>query len=357
MSANTYFALTLAIYMGKIQKHIEIVRTDCAGLSSMSEKSCASLFYSLQKNYETVGITTIRNEKDLADLVLYKPDLAFLGLKFIPKNPELGRADPDKIWISEYLEAHEIPYTGSNKEALARELDKERAKQCITDAGVRTAKFYVSAQNEPLNELSITLTYPLFVKPVDRGGGLGVDQQSLVINFDQLREKVSSIATIHKSDSLIEEYLPGREFSVAVLRDHDTDQFNVLPLELVTEANAKGERILSAELKSANEEQVLEVTDQKLKKSLRVLALRAFDALGADDYGRIDIRLDAQGKPNFLEANLIPCLIAGYGNFPKACNMYLGMDHEAMVLAIVNLALPNEPEDILLPLELQIIPA
>lgn len=92
-------------------------------------------------------------------------------------------------------------------------------------------------------------------------------------------------------------------------------------------------------LKKADTESTHPVADGNLRNSISVLALSVFRALGARDYGRIDIRLDANGVPNFLEANLIPSLIEKYGNFPKACMMNRGLGYEEMILKITDLAI------------------
>jgi len=185
--------------------------------------------------------------------------------------------------------------------------------------------------------------FPLFVKPTDRGGGVGIDSQSVVHSLDELRAKSASIADKLQSDSLIEEYLPGREFSVAILRRQDSAKFSVMPVELIAAADEHGQRILSGSVKASNEELVLAVTDESLKSKVCALAIGVFHALGARDYGRIDIRLDQFGAPHFLEANLLPSLIEGYGSFPKACEMNMGLGYEAMILNIVQLALMRDP--------------
>ena len=74
--------------------------------------------------------------------------------------------------------------------------------------------------------------------------------------------------------------------------------------------------------------------------------MAVFDALTARDFARIDIRIDKMGEPQFLEANLIPSLINGYGSFPKACVINLDLDYESMILSIVRLALDRAPESV-----------
>jgi D-alanine-D-alanine ligase len=338
--------------MVKSNKHFEIVRSTASGLSSMGQKSCDSIFAVLSKHYTKVGVTVVNNLSDLEALVACKPDLVFLGMECIPVNPLLGVTDPDKIWITKYLDENGIAYTGSNQSAHQLERNKPIAKQRVLDAGLRTSAFCVIKQNQLLGRNDISLAYPLFIKPSDRGGGLGIDSDSVVYNFEQLLSKVHSITTELRADSLIEEYLPGREFSVAVLKDEHPKGFLVMPIELVAPPDEDGARLLSGHVKSSNTEQALEVTDKVVKSKVSALALDVFYALGARDYGRIDIRLDTTGVPHFLEANLIPSLISGYGSFPKACVLNIGLEYESMILRIAKLGLArnvNDIEDVLAP--------
>jgi len=304
----------------------------------MGPKSQEAIRATLSKEYARVGITLVNDLSDLVALVAMAPDMVFLGMKFIPSNPELGLSDPNKIWLSEYFDEQGIAYTGSSHTAVALELSKELAKQRVAAAGLQTPLFQVISRNEQLTQGDVTLRYPLFVKPTNRGGGAGVDAGSLVYNFPQLLSKVRSLSADLQSDSLVEEYLPGREFSVAILKETYTDQYSVMPIELVAPPDMSGARYLSAQVKAADTERNLEVTDSNLKTTINTLALDAFLALGARDYGRIDVRLDSHGAPHFLEANLLPSLLNGYGNFPKSCLLNNSLEYEPMILTIVSLA-------------------
>lgn len=325
--------------MPGINKHIEIVCSTKIGLSSMSQKSRDSIFAVLNKYYKKVGVTIVNNLSDLKILVAKKPDLVFLGMKFIPSNPILGRGDPGKIWIADYLDQHNIAYTGSNQKAHELELNKPLAKQRALDAGLTTSAFYVAIQNQIQSRNEMPLTFPLFIKPTNRGGGLGVDSFSVASNFDQLESKVLSISLDHQSDSLVEEYLPGREFSVAILKDKVSSEFLLMPLELIAPADKNGQRILSEKVKEADSERFVEVTDKEIKSKVTSLAINVFKAIGARDYGRIDIRMDEFGTPQFLEANLLPSLLQSYGNFPKACLLNQKLDFEQMLLSIAELGM------------------
>jgi D-alanine-D-alanine ligase len=324
--------------MSKIKKHIEIVRAQKGWLSSLSKQSAKSIYSILEKYYTHIEITTINNLTDLKELVKRKPDLVFLGIKFINQNESLKLEDPDKIWVAKYLSDHNILYTGSDNIAHNLEFNKDLAKKNILASGIQTSPFYIIKKEQKQITDTHFLKFPLFIKPTNRGGGIGIDSNSIAYNFNQLHTKVIDIAEKLQSNSLIEEYLPGREFSVAILKNRDTGNFFIMPIELVAPADKSGVRILSKEIKISNEESVSKIKDKILEQRIKDLAIKAFYSIGARDYARIDIRLDVNGDPQFLEANLIPSLIQDYGSFPKACLLNKNFDHEFMILEIVKLA-------------------
>ena len=319
--------------------HIEIVRSTRPGLSSMSQASCAAARPVLAKHYTDVRITNIDTMDDLEALVRRNPDLVFLGMEYILARPKLGSHDSDKIWLAQHLDEHGIAYTGSSHRAHQLGRDKQLAKQRVLDAGLDTAAFYIVQQDCLMPVAGHLLAFPLFVKPTSRGGGLGIDSNSVVYTAGQLRAKTRALAVELLSDSLVEEYLPGREFSVAILMNEHTREYAAMPIELIAPLGPGDARILSSEVKSSNTEQAIAVTDRAVKARVSELAMNTFIALGGRDYGRIDIRLDARGIPHFLEANLIPSLIDGYGSFPKACTINIGLDYESMILRIAALGL------------------
>ncbi len=328
--------------MIKMNKHIEIVRSSTSKLSSMSKESCSSIYNVLAKYYSHVGISTVNNLEDLERLVNLRPDLVFLGMKFI--YIDIGLQLPSKIWISKYLDDEKIIYTGSSQSAHKLEYNKHLAKQQMLNLNIKTSPFYIIRKHALPKRDNRSLRFPLFVKPTNSRGGMGINSQSVVYNITDLYLKVHSIATTLNSDSLIEEYLPGREFSVAILKNKYLKGFYVMPIELATTPDKNGISVLSKKVKSSNSEYVMIVTDNIIKSKIIELSMKAFDAIGGRDYGRIDIRLDKDGVPHFLEANLIPSLIDNYGSFPKACMLNINLRYEQMILDIVKLALTRNLE-------------
>ncbi len=325
----------------KIDKHIEIVRSHSAGLSSLGYKSSAMICTLLQKHYRQVGITVINNVHDLRVLVAKRPDLVFLGMKYLPSSEDTET----KLWIAEYLENNGINYTGSGSGAISLDYDKPAAKQVVRNNGLSTSDYFVARPGQFHSASELPLSFPLFVKPPSTGGGKGIDANSVVRNFAAFQRKIQTIAEAFQTDALVESYLPGREFSVGIVGQVESNRLTAMPIELVTEQNMFGDRILGHKIKAADTEHVIAITNQSLRQSITALALAVFKALGATDYGRIDIRLDETGIPHFLEANLVPGLADHdfISYFTSACRLNQQMSYEAMILRIVNLGLAHKP--------------
>ena len=322
----------------KIQKHIEIVRTDLPGLSSLSQVSANAIQTVLEQHYSIVGITQLNSLADLERLVALRPDLVFSGIKYLTDAAEPTR----RIWLSEYLEQHGINHTGSPKSAIQLELNKQLAKERVLNAGLKTAEYHLVAAGKLYNTDLRHISFPQFVKPSDLGGGQGITDSSVVRNQAELQAKIAELRQTYNAEIIVETYLSGNEYSVAVIRRMHSAELLVLPVEMVTVANKNGDHILTQTVKTNDEESAVEVTDVLTKQLVVSLARGVFEALGARDYGRIDMRLDADGIPHFLEANLIPSLISGYGSFPKSLLVNRGVTYELMILKIVGVALNRD---------------
>lgn len=329
------------LLMLKIDKHIEIVRSSKTWLSSMSYISSEAILGVLKKKYVRVGVSIVDDLDGLKRLIDLKPDLVFLGMKYVLSLDIDSSGLPKKVWISEQLDISNINYTGSSKAAMKLEQDKALAKQHVLDSGLNTSPYSVVSKNSSLIFDDIKepgLAYPLFVKPLNKGGGQGVDMYSVVNNQKELSRKISSISNQQNCDSLVENYFAGREFSICILGGENNFKFLAMPLELIVKPDKNGSRMLSKKIKSADAESVLLIKDTVLNQVLENFGTEIFKAINARDYGRIDVRLDKYGMPQFLEANLVPSLIEDYGSFPKACNLSLKINYRMMINRIVDLA-------------------
>ncbi len=320
----------------KINKYVEIVVSNNPRLNDLPEDARLAVGAALSKRYANVRVTVVDNLSDLETVVAGKPDLMVLGLGLLPVDPLKSYDGSPKVWLSSYLKERNINFTGSGTDALILQRNKHEAKQEMIDAGLCTSAYFVARINQPTPHH--TLTFPLFVKPTDRGDGKGIDEKSLVHSEAELSAKIVSIHSDCGSDALVEEYLPGREFSVAVIQQPHTKDLLTMPIEITAPVNEKGHTFMSEAVKKADTEKVSAVDDDTLNESLKALAIGAFKALGARDYGRIDVRLDSSGVPHFIEANLMPGL-SNHGYLSRCFYLNNHIDYDAMILSIVDLAL------------------
>jgi len=320
-----------------IDKYIEIVASSNSRLNAMSVETQLSIQAVLSKQYEKVEITIVNDLSDLKVLVAKQPDLVVLGMKLVLLEPNKGYKDSSKVWLSDYLNSHGIAFTGSDKNALeSGSMNKHVAKQAVLDAGLASPRYFISGVQKP--QFKHDLIFPLFVKPTNRGGGKGIDEQSLVYTDSQLKDKIVAIHSVCKSDALVEEYLPGREFSIAVIKKLASTKLIALPIEITMPADKNGNSFLSESVKKADTEAVAFVADAKIRKAINNHAIGVFKALQSRDYGRIDVRLDVNGEPHFIEANLTPGL-SDHGYLSRCFKLNMHATYDEMILSIVELAM------------------
>ena len=323
--------------MPKINKHIEIVHSSKATLSSMGSQYAGMVETILSQSYSTVGVSVVNTIGELDQVISRRPDLLFLGIKRLPVDA--AATGSPLVWVADYLDQQQITYTGSPGAAIALDFDKLGAKLAVLNANVKTAAAFMASPHSFKTAAEIPLAFPLFVKPPSAGGGQGIGPGSVTRDFTQFQAAVVAVDRKFSSLALVESYLPGREFSVGVIKSLTSSRLLALPVELIASENENGDRILGRSAKKADNERVEAVTDAGLRAAISDLAVSAFGAMGARDYGRIDIRLDDTGTPNFLEANLIPGLHNRTSYFTKAYQLNLGLGYEDMILHVAELGL------------------
>lgn len=243
-----------------------------------------------------------------------------------------------KVWLSQFFDKHCVPYSGSSRAVLEYDSDKRKAKNTVRKRGIPTANFFMAVPGAYENANQLPLRLPLFVKPMDAANGNGIDKNSLVHDFESYISKIDEIFAAYGAPVLVEEYLSGREFTVAVLDDVPHSRRLIAPVEIVVPLNGRGDRILGCLEKSLNNEK-LEIVNEPEKTLICELVDKVFSALHARDFGRIDIKMDSNNIPHFMEANLVPGMTPETSYFPRAFNYNLGMTYEDVLLKIVELAL------------------
>jgi len=235
------------------------------------------------------------------------------------------RGDAREAQVPALLEMLGIPYTCSRVLAQAISLDKAVTKRLWRDACLPTAPFQVFRRvDEPLDPL---LIYPLFVKPLREGTGKGINPGSVVHNEAALRRQLRWVLRSYGQPALVEEYLPGREFTVGLIGNGDgtaqrrrpdlycQDGYHLFPVLEIDAGVGAGEGVYNAASKSYNPGEAgaplylcpADIPDE-LEGTLKRLAITAFEAIGALDVARVDFRVGDDGKPYLLEINTLPGL-------------------------------------------------
>ena len=243
--------------------------------------------------------------------------------------------------VPSLLELYQIPYTFSDPLVCALTLDKAMTKRLIQHAGLATARFRVVTQSSELGD--IDLTYPLFAKPLAEGTGKGVDHLSRLNHPGQLDQVVTSLLQRFRQPVLVEEYLPGREFTTAILgTGSDAAVLGTLEFAIAPDAPAQD---YSYEVKEQCESYVhyFPMPTGPLRQEVEALALASYRTLECRDTGRVDIRLDHNGRPCFIEINPLPGLHPTHSDLPMIATQE-GLAYEILIDRIITSACTRYPE-------------
>ena len=260
------------------------------------------------------------------------------------------------------LEFHGVPYSGSDPFTLALCLDKARTKEVLSHHGVPTAPFALVRSRGDLDALlralprhgaarrrgqraagvrRPTAETPLFVKPVHEGSSKGITERNYVTSVQELESQVAFLLESYAQPVLVEEFLPGAEFTCAVLGNGAGAR--VLPI-VGMRFDALPEGALpvygyEAKWLWDRPENPLEIFEcparvsDGMRESIERVVLRAYDVLGCRDWSRVDVRLDGDGVPNVVEVNPLPGILPNPEDnscMPKAARA-AGIGYDALI--------------------------
>lgn len=237
--------------------------------------------------------------------------------------------------IPALLEAWEMPFVFSDPLVLALTLHKGLTKRVVRDLGIPTPDFAVI---ETLAEAkALKMDFPLFAKPVAEGTGKGVTGASKIDNQEQLETLCATLLAEFQQPVLVETFLPGREFTVGIIGT-GADAYVPGVMEVLFTQNAR-EDIYSYENKEGWKGRIeYRLADDAVAREAAASALAAWRGLGCRDGGRVDLRVDAAGKPCFIEVNPLAGLRPGYSDLPILCEL-AGISYREMIAQIVQSAL------------------
>lgn len=231
-------------------------------------------------------------------------------------------------------ELFDQPYAFSDPLTMAATLDKGIAKRLIRDHGLPTAPFAVL--HSAAEAKAVSLPYPLFVKPVAEGTGKGCEAASRVENQGELAVAAETLIARFGQPAICETYLPGREFTVGILGTGETARI-IGVMEIAVKPGV-ADQIYSFENKELCEERVLyQLAGDNDARRAGEIALACYRALDCRDAGRIDLKLDAAGVPQFLELNPIAGLHPTHSDLPMIAAK-CGLGYDGLIAGIVDAA-------------------
>jgi D-alanine-D-alanine ligase len=252
-------------------------------------------------------------ERSVTELVGY--DRAFIVLH--------GRGGEDGQ-IQGVLEWLNIPYTGTGVQGSAIGMDKVKTKQVWQGSELPTAPYRIVSKDSDLNEIVGSIGLPFIIKPVHEGSSIGMSKVEKIEDFAEAIAK----AAVHDAVVMAEKWITGREFTIVILNGQALPVIRLEPPKDVAfyDYEAKYNR---------NDVQYgipCGLTEDE-EKRLQALCLRAFQAVGASGWGRIDAMQDENGNFWLLEVNTVPGMTS-HSLVPKAAKA-VGLDFDQLCVAIL----------------------
>jgi D-alanine-D-alanine ligase len=260
------------------------------------------------------------DEEAFQKLKTLKPDIVFNiaeGFNGVSREAQ----------IPAILEMLNIPYTGSDPLTLSICLDKARTKEILTYHSIPTPKFFIMDNYRQIEKTN--LKFPLMVKPNMEGSGKGIYSSSLVKNQNELKKEIGRINSEYDQPALVEEFLSGREFTVAVIGNGaganvlpiveiNFDQF---PKDFIPIYSFEAKWILDTRENPLDVFACPALVSDELEDLIKSTVLKTYNVLRCRDWSRIDVRLDSNGIPNIIELNPLPGILPDPEEnscFPKA---------------------------------------
>jgi D-alanine-D-alanine ligase len=246
-----------------------------------------------------------------------------------------------EVQVPAVLEMLDIPYIGSDPACLAVCLDKPLAKHLAASAGIPTPRWRLIADLKALDSPA-GFTFPAFVKPAWEGSSKGIGKTSRVTGFPEMEREVIRLLTLYRQPVLVEEFIQGRELTVGMV---GTPPRVMGIMEVIPRRGTDPDFFYSIDIKRDWRRQVRYQCPADLPAGLgeRIAAhsLKLFKILGCRDMARIDFRLDSQGQSYFIEANPLPGLKPGHGDYPLIAR-HRGIDYRTLIGSIIDSAISRQ---------------
>jgi D-alanine-D-alanine ligase len=242
-------------------------------------------------------------------------DIVWSALYHLTPNEKFIGLNATGVWVADELDARKIPYIGSDSRTMKAMIDKFETHRILSGAGVAVPGHRLLRTSDDIG----SVTFPAFVKPICESRSVGISDESVVDDEAALRRRVAYIEKEFGEAALVEDYLPGDEYTVLVLGNGTTRE--CLPGKVSVEEKYFGKhRILRTDLRGVGLTRI-GLAGERTEEARR-LADQAAEAMGCLDHIRIDMRVDAAGRLRIIEVNGIPGLKPHKSWSPQIYTLY-----------------------------------
>ncbi len=250
--------------------------------------------------------------------------------------------------VVSYLELLKQPYTGCNARGMVLAGDKALSKQILSWHRIPCPGFAVFPQRARKAKLPSRLAFPVIVKAATLHGSAGISQASIVYDDADLQERVEFMHRTVQDDVVVEQFIPGREITVAVLGNERLDVmpvwetwFDKLPAGNEAIATSRIKWDVDYAQKIGYQCGPARDLSPEQGKQIQNIAKRTYRALNMSGYGRVDMRMAEDGKVYVIEANVNPDLTS-YEDFAESAER-VGLDYGQLLQRILNLGMAYKP--------------
>jgi D-alanine-D-alanine ligase len=267
----------------------------------------------------------------------FQPDVLFNLVEQFKNNPGFDQN------IVSLLEMQGVPFTGCGSTGLILCKHKGISKKILGHHGILTPNFMVIPRGQRIGGPR-QLKFPILVKPVKEEASYGISRNSFVQNDEQFRDRIAFVHEKYKSDAIAEEYIEGRELYVSIMGNVRLQVFPIREL-VFKEVPANEPKIATYKAKWDEkyrkrwglEGQFAENLDRALLKEIERTCKEIYRLLTIDGYARIDLRMSAESKLYFIEANPNPHLAADE-DFAQSA-LKAGLNYPQLIQALIRLGI------------------
>lgn len=243
-------------------------------------------------------------------------DIIWSALYHITSNEKFIGSNEGGLWVADVFDARGIPYIGSNSQTMKDMIDKFRTHEVLARHGVAVpAHHLVRASDADVSRVR----YPAFVKPMGESRSIGVNDDSVVYSETELRRQVDWIDREFRQPALVEDFLPGDEYTCLVLGNGER-QVCLAGLVSVDAHRYGRHKVLRADLRGVGLTKISSAGERDA--DVRAIALSAANAMHCFDHVRIDVKTAADSGLRIMEVNGIPGLKPKKSWGPQLCTLH-----------------------------------